>query len=125
MFNSPFQTDVLKWMLKCFGPAITVDATERNRRFLEASLELIQACGCTASEAHQLVDEVYDRPAGEPTKEVGGVMVMLAALCIAQGIEMDEAADAELKRVWTAIEQIRAKQASEPRHSHLPEKDKV
>ena len=79
----PLQSRVLPWMLACFGPTIPFDKTERNHRFLEEALELVQSIGCTQSEAHQLVDYVYGRPAGEPSQEVGGVMVTLAALCIA------------------------------------------
>ncbi|MCW2309902.1 hypothetical protein [Rhodobium gokarnense] len=33
---------------------------------------------------------------------------------------MTAAGDAELKRVWTKIDQIRAKQAAKPKHSPLP-----
>ena len=40
-----------------------------EHRFLEEALELVQACGATASEAHQLVDYVYGRPVGEPAQE--------------------------------------------------------
>ncbi|WP_198387960.1 hypothetical protein [Burkholderia ubonensis] len=80
----------------------------------------MQACGCTASDAHQLVDYTFSRPLGEPTQEIGGIMVTLAALSLANGLDMYAAAEAELARVWTKIEQIRAKQAAKPRHSPLP-----
>lgn len=116
----PFQPRVLAWMLACFGPEISNDAIERNHRFLEEALELVQACGCTASEAHQLVDYVYGRPAGEKIQEVGGVMVTVAALCLAQKLDMVEAGERELARIWTKVEQIRAKQAAKPKHSPLP-----
>jgi len=115
-----FQHRVKHWMFACFGPAISDDKVERNHRFLEEALELVQACGCTASEAHQLVDYAFGRPAGEPGQEVGGVMVTLAALCLAHQLEMHGAADIELSRVWEKIDVIRAKQAAKPRHSPLP-----
>lgn len=51
-----FQGRAAPWMQACFGPAISNDRQERNHRFLEESLELIQACGATASEAHQEVE---------------------------------------------------------------------
>ena len=38
-------------------------------------------------------------------------MVTLAALFLAHGIDMHSAAETELARVWTKVEQIRAKQA--------------
>lgn len=115
-----FQARVLPWMLECFGPDILQDGRERNHRFLEESLELVQALGCTANEAHQLVDYTFSRDLGEPSQEVGGVMVCMAALCIAHGLDMDAAAETELARIWTKVPQIRAKHASKPKHSPLP-----
>lgn len=120
MDASSFQARVLPWMLECFGVEISADRAERNHRFLEEALELVQACGCTASEAHQLVDYTFGRPAGEPTQEVGGVMLTLAALCLANSLDMHEDGEIELRRVWKRVEQIRAKQAAKPKHSPLP-----
>ena len=115
-----FQQRVQPWMMECFGPTISADRQERNHRFIEEALELAQACGATQSEAHQLVDYVYGRPVGEPAQEVGGVMVTLAALCLANGLDMHAAGEIELARIWTKVEQIRAKQAAKPKHSPLP-----
>ena len=115
-----FQSRVKPWVLECFGEMIAGDREERNHRFLEESLELVQACGCSQHEAHQLVDYVYGRPVGEPFQEVGGVMVTLAALCLANGLDMHENGETELARIWTKVEQIRAKQAAKPKHSPLP-----
>lgn len=117
---APFQSRVQPWMLQCFGEAIAADRQERNHRFLEEALELVQANQCTASEAHQLVDYVYSRSVGEPSQEVGGVMVTLAALCLASGLDMHAAAETELARIWTKVDQIRAKQAAKPSMSPLP-----
>lgn len=117
----PFQSRVRAWLLECFGIKISSDHTERNHRFLEESLELVQACGCTQSEAHQLVDYVYGRPVGERHQEVGGVVVTLAALCLAQELDMSACGEAELARIWTKVEQIRTKQAAKPAHSPLPQ----
>jgi hypothetical protein len=117
---APLQQRVQPWMTACFGPAISADTQERNHRFIEEALELVQACGATQSEAHQLVDYVYGRPVGEKVQEVGGVMVTLAALCLAQGLDMHQAGEVELARIWTKVEQIRAKQAAKPKHSPLP-----
>lgn len=114
------QERVQPWMMACFGPAISADVTERNHRFLEESLELVQSTGCTQSEAHQLVDYVFGRPAGEPAQEIGGVMITLAALCLAIGADMDQCGETELARIWTCVEKIRDKQAAKPPHSPLP-----
>lgn len=115
-----FQQRVLPWLHACFGAAIASDKNERNHRFLEESLELVQACGCTHSEAHQLVDYVFGRPVGETQQEVGGVMVTLAALCLAKQVDMHACGETELARIWTKVEAIRAKQAAKPKHSPLP-----
>jgi hypothetical protein len=111
---------VKPWLLECFGVEIAADRVERNHRFFEEAIELAQACDCTAAEAHMLVDYVFGRPIGEKHQEVGGVMVTLAALCLAQEIDMHEAGETELARIWTKVEQIRAKQAAKPKNSPLP-----
>lgn len=121
--QAPFQQRVQPWLLECFGAEIAADRMERNHRFLEESLELVQSLGCTASEAHQLVDYVFGRPVGNPPQEVGGVMVTLAALCLASGLDMHEAGEVELARVNAPglAAKIRAKQAAKPKHSPLPQ----
>jgi len=116
-----YQSRVDDWMAACFGAEISADRMERNHRFLEEAIELVQSTGCTKSEAHQLVDYVYGRPVGDPVQEVGGVMVTLAALCSAHAITLTDAAETELARIWTKVKKIRAKQAAKPKHSPLPE----
>lgn len=118
-----FQMRVRPWMLACFGVEIAADRIERNHRFFEEAAELVQACGMTASEAHQLVDYTWSRPVGEKSQEVGGVMVTLAALCLANGLDMHSAGETELARINRPdmVIRIRAKQASKPKHSPLPE----
>lgn len=121
--QAPFQQRVQPWLLECFGAEIAADRVERNHRFLEESLELVQALGCTASEAHQLVDYVFGRPVGDPPQEVGGVMTTLAALCLANGLDMHDAGEVELARISAPelAAKIRAKQAAKPKHSPLPQ----
>jgi len=120
MTDQSFQQRVQPWLMACFGEMIAGDREERNHRFLEEALELVQSCGCTSSEAHQLVDYVYGRDVGEPAQEVGGVMVTLAALCLANNLDMHANGETELARIWTKVEAIRAKQAAKPKHSPLP-----
>lgn len=115
-----FQNRVQPWMLACFGPAISADCLERSDRFIEEALELVQAGGYSKERAHQLVDYVFDRPQGEIAQEVGGVMVTLAAYCLAHGIDMHACGETELARIWTKVETIRAKQAAKPTGSALP-----
>ncbi len=118
--SAPFQYRVRTWIMECFGPDISADRLERNDRFIEEALELVQASDYSKERAHQLVEYVYGRPKGEIHQEVGGVMVTLAAHCLAHGVDMDAAAETELARIWTKVEQIRAKQAAKPRGSALP-----
>lgn len=123
-----FQERENQWLLACFGDDYNEredSKRERNYRFLEEALELVQACGCTREEAMQLVNYVFSRPIGEPFQEVGGTMTTLAALCNIQGLDMWDAGNAELSLNWTKIEQIRAKQAAKPKHSPLPAQPNV
>lgn len=117
-----FQSRVQPWMLDCFNPEIAGDKLERNDRFIEEALELIQASGYSAERAHALVDYVFNRPQGEINQEVGGVMVTLAAHCLAHNVNMHEAGEVELARINqpAIITKIRAKQASKPTGSALP-----
>jgi hypothetical protein len=69
-----FQQRVQQWLLACFGEMFAGDRDERYHRFLEEALELVQSCRCSASEAHQLVDYLFDREVGQPAQEVGGVI---------------------------------------------------
>jgi len=121
--SSTFQSRVRPWMMECFGAEISADRVERNHRFFEEASELVQACGMTASEAHQLVDYTWSRPIGEPNQEAGGVMVTLAALCLANGLDMHAAGETELARISApeTMTKIRAKQAVKPKYSPLAE----
>jgi hypothetical protein len=121
--TASFQNRVNSWMHKCFDEHTCTDTMERNHRFLEESLELVQSLGCTPSEAHQLVDYVFARPVGQPGQEVGGVRVTLAALCTAAAIQEDAEAERELARINAPemIAMIRVKHAAKPKHSPLPE----
>lgn len=119
-FPNSFQSRVHPWMLACFGSEIASDKLERGDRFLEEDLELLQSGDYPEERAHALIKYVYGRPKGEPRQEVGGVMVTLAAYCLAHGLDMHEAGEVELARVWTKVDAIRAKQAAKPTGSALP-----
>lgn len=115
-----FQRAVGEWMQACFGAEVSADLTERNHRFLEEALELAQACGTTEREAQLLVGYVFERPTGEIPQEIGGVQLTLAALGTAHGLDVKQAGEDELARVWQRIPQIQEKQATKPEHSPLP-----
>ncbi len=40
--SEQFQPNVQPWLLSCFGEQIANDKIERNHRFLEEALELVQ-----------------------------------------------------------------------------------
>jgi hypothetical protein len=118
-----YQQRVLNWLMNCFSQEICRDITERNHRFLEEALELVQSTGCKRSEAHLLVEYVFNRPIGDPFQEVGGVAVTFAALCSCIDVEQNWAAEMELIRISAPeiLEKIRAKQAAKPKFSPLPQ----
>ena len=107
-----YQNAIDAWMLACFGKEIAKDQKERNYRFLEEALELVQSCGITQEDCLALVKYVFERPVGDKIQEVGGVCVTLAALCSAHDIDINNAANKELERVWEKVDVIRAKQAA-------------
>jgi NTP pyrophosphatase (non-canonical NTP hydrolase) len=111
-----FQKRAINWCMECFSMDILRDRVERNHRFLEEALELVQSLGCSQSEANGLVNYVYGRQQGDVNQEVGGVMVTLAALCFAADLDMHEAGEKELQRIWPIIDQIRVKQETKPRN---------
>ena len=116
-----YQGMVDDWAIDCFGKSVARNQEERTHRFLEEALEMAQASGCTQADAHRLVDYVYGRETGDPAQEAGAVMLTLAALCNAIGLDMEDCAQKELSRVWDKLDAIRAKQAAKPENSPLPE----
>jgi hypothetical protein len=116
-----YQEQVEAWLEAWLPAPARKDQLERTFRFLEEALELAQANGCSKQDAQALVEYVYGRPHGRPDQEVGGVMVTLASLCSAVGIDMNDAGDRELKRNWSRIDDIRRKQAAKPHGSPLPQ----
>jgi hypothetical protein len=120
---TPFQFRVREWCVRCFGTHVTFDRTERNHRFLEEALELVQALGCNRDEAHQLVDYVFSRPVGKPDQELGGVCVTLAALANANDLDIAHEQERELSRISVPeiLLRIQAKQAAKPRFAPWPD----
>lgn len=118
--HTSFQQRVLDWATTCFGEGFMQNKIARTHRFLEEALELAQATECSEEEAHQLVAYVFGRPVGERKQEVGGVQTTLAALCAVRDIDMLDAGETELARIWTKVDSIRAKEATKPQFSPLP-----
>ena len=120
MSTSTKTQQVGKWLVDCFGEDIAHDQRERNHRFLEEALELVQSLGGTREDAHMLVDYVFDREVGETMQELGGVLITLHALTYASDMNTDVAFYRELARVHEKIDRIREKQAKKPKGSPLP-----
>jgi len=96
------QLRTLFWMMKVWGGkfhGIANNRRERQFRFAEEALELLQSLGFSREDVNTIADYTYNRPAGEPEQEVGGAMITLAALCNAENIDMDWAGSKEMQRV--------------------------
>lgn len=100
---------------------------ERTCRFFEEATELFQAMGVSEVDAHALVTRQFSRPRGDQMQEVGGVAVTLASLCVVAGIDLQDAATADLVKLQTPeqIARIRAKRATRDRNSPLPGRDSL
>lgn len=109
-----FQDRCGEWLDVCFGPESRLNVQHRNARFLEEAAELVQASGMVETAALDVVRYVYSRPQGEINQEVGGVMMTLAAHCLATGVDMTAEGERELARVWTKVDKIRTKEAAKP-----------
>jgi hypothetical protein len=116
-----FQDEILDWTVECFGKDVARDTKERNYRFIEESLELVQSLGATKEDCHKLVDYVFGRDKGEPTQELGGTLVTLAALANANNLNLQDCAWDERDRVWAIKDKIKAKwEAKQIKSNPLP-----
>lgn len=111
MGANSFQEKARTWLVTCFGEEMASDKTERAFRLLEEALELVQACGLSMHDIQRQVVYTLNRPTGELSQEAGGVMVTLAVLCHANGINMLEAGEAAIFSNYERMPQIREKQA--------------
>jgi len=116
----PYQARVASWVNTCFGSELATNLAERNRRFFEEAVGLVQATGMAVRELHQMVDEVYRKPAGDPIQKVGGVMMTLSALCQANNLDMRKAGEIELERCCHNINKIREKNKFKSHGRPLP-----
>lgn len=112
-----FHEKVNMWVLGTFGEEYLVNKVERNDRFIEEAVELVQSTGMSKERVLAMVDYVYSRPVGEVYQEVGGVAVTLAALCTAQTLSLSDCASIELSRIQKKSDVIREKQKTKPRES--------
>jgi hypothetical protein len=114
MHLSDLQEHVRVWVDACFGAELANDKHIRNVRFLEEACELVQACDCTAEQAHAVVDYVFKRKQGKPEQELQGALTTLTALCLANNLDMRTVAYVAMNDCWARIDQIREKNANKP-----------
>lgn len=87
------------WARETFGIAETTSLPQRALRLLEEAVELYQAAGGDQTQAHQLVDFVFARPAGDVSMEVGQVGVSILVFAEAAELRADECERNEVSRV--------------------------
>lgn len=104
-----YATRCLKWALHTFTSNLVYNTHERCARFIEEAFELVQALGFNKRRILAILDTVYDKPKGEPRKELGDVMNTLALLAITHQMDENEEAQITLEANWLRVEEIRAK----------------
>jgi hypothetical protein len=107
---STYQDRVAAWMGRTFTGEVQHNRVERQMRFLEEAIELVQAMGLRADQVAKVAEYVFGRPTGDTGQEIGGVMVTLAALCDTICYSMQDEGERELARIDTP--EMRAKIAA-------------
>jgi hypothetical protein len=93
------QKRVAEWCAHAFGMDHASSVPQRGIRHAEEAIESAQAAGCERKMVHNLVDYVFDRPAGKLSQEIGGSGITLLALADAAGLSADAEEARELARV--------------------------
>jgi hypothetical protein len=116
-----FQHRAATWCINCFGIKVARDVKERSHRFVEESMELAQAAGCSKEDVLKLVDYVYSRPIGVKAQEAGAVLLTFSLLCSALNLNVEACGEIELVRVNGMVDRLREKFNSAPKDSPLPQ----
>jgi hypothetical protein len=93
------QRRVNDWAVAAFGVAQAINPKQRALRLLEEAVEAYQAVGGDKVMAHLTIDIMFERPAGDPAQELGGLGVTLLALAAALGLSADHEEAREIARV--------------------------
>lgn len=109
------QDQIKTWAIETFGMALFEDPAERAQRFLEESLELVQAMGMPKADVQTMTDYVYDRSVGEVRQEIGGAFVTLYTLCASLGLDADQIVSEEIEKIKPMMEKIRNKNLTKPK----------
>lgn len=118
------QADIFAWAKAAFAVEQATSLPQRGVRLLEEAIEAFQAVGGDPEMAHDLIDYVFGRPAGELRQELGGVGVCILALAAAAGISADEAERFEVERVLSKpLDHFRQRNAMKNAAGFLAVKD--
>lgn len=128
LIHSPKATDIRGYQDRVYAAHHELfhddptDIAERLARFMEEANETCQAFGMSREDAHRLVDYTWDRPAGEPSKEIGAAMLTLTLLCVVAGYDLMQCAEADLEKLQRpeTIARIRAKRSTRHGRGPLP-----
>ncbi len=90
-------------------PNSPIQAHVRAFRALEEVIEINQVLGITRQKAHELVDQVFDKPVGELEQEAGGVAFTIVSLFSALGINMIHSGLGSVNEAYGRIDKIREK----------------
>jgi hypothetical protein len=97
------QTRVATWATIRFGRTHVLDPKVRAFRLLEEAIEFARAVGAPSQSCEALVEYVYERPAGHPHQELGGVGVTWLAALTAMGDHAEEVLTAEVERIESKL----------------------
>lgn len=97
-----------KWVRKTFGDK-SMQTRERNLRFIEEAIELVQSHNITKDDINKVMDRVYNKPPGNSVQEVGGVMITLLALADCQRYDIQECMVREWERIREPDDLLKAK----------------
>lgn len=89
---------ILHWCKSTFGE-VAMDPHERALRMIEEAAEVAQGIGVPLDILQRTVTRTYQRPADDPKKEIGGLLVTVYGLCARLEIDPQEALEIEVERI--------------------------
>lgn len=95
----------------------------RAMRLLEEALELAQAEDVFLSEALIIINQVYEKPRGDPRKELGGVLITAAAYAATREWLLENVFIEEFTRIMdpTIMDRVRNRNLSGDKIGFHPE----
>lgn len=109
------QSIAVDWGVRCFGQGHMSDKRIRALRLVEEAIELAQSCDVDLDHVGRLIELVYSKPRGEPTQELGGVMITSMVMAEVLNRSLEDVAMKELRRVLSKT----------PEHFHQRNLEKV